>query len=541
MKMKKHFLLFLLLLSAVACRLSQVEQIIPDMINGSVPPPPVEDYGVLCFVEYEDFILADAPNYHTFSSQDGGLSWKTSPNIPLGFHRSGCNPSIILQKELWATPDGLVRYRFAVGQSIDVSYDQGMSWQLAYDLVNVSWEPMSPPDSESDRVIISKPGPLDAMIDPYSGNLLLAMGHAGILVRQLSGEWRWVSVGPYEAPDIVSPPGSMDEADVDNMYLLPLFEQLPAAIEINTETRYVDALVFSPDGTQLVTSGFDGGIKLFGFLEGELQHWLHWGKADRYDRLYGAIFSDDGETLITCGTNVDQMLRFWDVESWALINQYEGYQTSALDVGTFAGEQVFAVGKGQQVVVFRLPDGDQIASFESQLRESIVTRLQFIPERKLLAVGGTGGGLELWNFEQQEIIGTLQPDRADDRRIFAYKRVVSLGYDPSEEVLLALDGDGKLTAWDVKTGVLERELVLQVTHGWLIYTAAFSDDGRLVAVGMHNGTLLLFDGLTGMPLSRQWTRGLMQLAFSPDGNWLAAGFSDGLVEIWQVDELIDEK
>ena len=33
------------------------------------------------------------------------------------------------------------------------------------------------------RTLVVQPGPLDAMIDPASGNLLLAMGHAGVLLR----------------------------------------------------------------------------------------------------------------------------------------------------------------------------------------------------------------------------------------------------------------------------------------------------------------------------------------------------------------------
>ncbi len=537
MKLRNTFLLFIVIFSIMACRLSSDHQILPG-IDGEVPPRPVEDYGVLCFVEFEDFILADAPVYDTFYSQDGGLSWQPSDLHPTVFSNSGCTPNIVLQKELWAVPDGSVRFRFEAGKSIEISYDQGASWKLAIDLSGIEWNPGPPEDSE--REIIVKPGPLDAMIDPYSGNLLLAMGHTGVLVRELTGEWHWVSVGQYQAPEIVSTPEGVDEQAVDNRYLLPSFEQIPAAFEINSETRYVDAMLFTPDGTQLATSGFDGGIKLFDFPGGELQHWLQWGRADRYDRLYGAVFSDDGETLITCGTNVDQMLRLWDVESWTLINQFGGYQTSALDVGTYDDEQVLVVAKGQQVVVFSFPDGDQITSFESQLTGSKVTRLRLIPESNLLALGGTHGGLEVWNFEQQEIVFTLQPDREDDGRIWAYRRVVSLGDDPLVMSLLALQGDGKLTAWDISAGEMDRELALQTPHSWLIFTAAFSDDGRMVAVGMHHGPLLMFDTLTGMALTTQWTNrsSLMQLAFSPDGDWLAAGYADGRVKIWQVEDLI---
>jgi len=268
---------------------------------------------------------------------------------------------------------------------------------------------------------------------------------------------------------------------------------------------------------------------------------LQWGVNDRYDRVYGAVFSRDGQSLITCGTNVDQMLRFWDVESWELINQYEGFQTSALDTGRYENEQYFTIGFGPQAKIFRLPEGQEVGYLETQLAKSSVARLHFIPDTKFLAVGGTAGGAELWDFEQREIVFTLAPDRQEDGRKSLYQHVKSMVYDPTEGVLLALLGDGRLVTWNVSTGNLARELVLQVPHGWYINSSAFSVDGSLVAVGMHNGPLLLFDSYTGQVLRKQWTYEgtLMQLAFSPDGEWLAAGYVNGNVKIWQVDDLIN--
>ncbi len=207
MQLKNSTFLLLIVLLAVACRLSPEGQILTDLDPGGVPLPPDEDYGVLCFVELSHEVVASAPVFNTYTSQDGGLTWQHYDLDPMGISGSGCTPSIVLQRELWATPDGSVRYRFEAGQSIEVSYDQGMSWQLAYDLVDVSWEPANP--SDLDREIIVQPAPLDAMIDPHSGNLLLAMGHAGVLVRLLSSEWRWVSVGQHENPEFVLTPVPM--------------------------------------------------------------------------------------------------------------------------------------------------------------------------------------------------------------------------------------------------------------------------------------------------------------------------------------------
>ena len=141
------------------------------------------------------------------------------------------------------------------------------------------------------------------------------------------------------------------------------------------------------------------------------------------------------------------------------------------------------------------------------------------------------GSLEVWDIEKGEIMS------------FPATASMALGYHSSKDILMGLRPDGMLTAWDMSTGDLAWQLALQIPHGWCVNTDAFSDDDRLVAVGMHNGPLLVFDSSSGELHSRQWIKDgdtLQKLAFSPDGQWLAAGFTTGKVRIWQVDHLIHQ-
>jgi hypothetical protein len=544
MKYKLRGLFLLMVILLLACRFSTDRGVTNDHGGDGVPLPPDEDYGVSCFVEFADMIVASAPVFDVFYSRDGGLTWQREVESPPGISGSDCTPNKKPPKELWVTPDGLIRYRFDPGKSIEISTDSGKRWALAYDLAGIKWEPVSTPEPE--RNVVVQPGPLDAMIDPISGNVLLAMGHAGVLVGLPSGEWRWVSVGQYENPEIVLTLIPMSEESVYEDIKLPTFEQIAPGFEIDTENNYVDAMVFSPDGAQLAISGFGGGIKLFGFPNGELQHWLQWGTDSRYSRLYGAVFSQDGETLITCGTNVDQTLKFWDVRNWELISQYEGYQTSALDTGVYKGEAYFSIAfnenpnSSDQVRIFPLGDHTLFKTLDSQ--DGRISSLKFIPGTQYLAVGSASGGVAYWDFINGERLFLHQPVLETDDRAAIYKKVVILGFDRSANALLAIFGDGTLKAFDVDTGELAWQLALSITHGWHISNVAFSQDGNLAAVGMHNGPLLLFDSKEGAVLSKQWIYDagtLMQVAFSPDDQWLAAGFSNGRVKVWQITQLID--
>ena len=514
----------------------------PPAVGMGAPPPPSEDFGVNCFVEFGDSITAGAPSFHQYSSTDGGLTWQEASGEP-SMSGSDCSP----RKEpweLWALPDGTVRYQFNPGANILLSTDSGASWKNILDLEDFDWQPQNPPETGTDVVV--QPGPLDAMIDPASGNLLLAMGHAGILLRLPSSEWQWVEAGRYYHGDLSSIQDDVALLKGQDTGSQPAVNLITPDSTIKAHDRMTTALVFSPDGGTFASSGYDGGVKLFSFPSGDLQHWQKWEDNNRSSTIYGAAFSQDGRSLVTCGTNVDKTLRFWDRASWRLLAKYEGYQTGDLDTIAFAGRQYLAIAYGDdpnqknQIKLFRLPEGELEASLNSQLGE--ITSLKFIPGSSLLAAGGFYGGVELWDIVPGEKLFTLQPDQPPDGRIGIYSMVHSLGYHPGEDAVMAVFGDGRLKSWRVSSGEPLWSLSLPSPHGWYASATAFSADGKMVALGMPNGPLMLFDSMDGSALSKQWsgeTGTLMELAFSPDSQRLAAGYVSGELKIWQISRMVE--
>ncbi len=169
----------------------------------------------------------------------------------------------------------------------------------------------------------------------------------------------------------------------------------------------------------------------------------------------------------------------------------------------YSGKQFLAIAYGygsnqrSQIKVFQLPDAKLHSTLDSQ--GSYITSLNFIPGTSLLAAGDFSGGVELWDIETGEKVFTFQPDQRPDDRLPAYQRVYSLGFQPDEKVVMAVFGDGSLKAWKVSSGEPAWSLSLPSPHGWYVSSAAFSPDGHMVALGMPNGPLMLFDSLVGKP------------------------------------------
>ncbi len=146
------------------------------------------DYGIACLRVTDQGIVASSA-YASYISQDGGESWHryedTSPCIN---PRLPQEPKVIMDENL--------SVRFAPGQPIEISTKPG-EWRVEYPLR---------PASGAQRMYYARfhpgnphvhQGPLDAVIDPKSGNVIFAMGHEGILIRKANGVWVWRAVGPY--------------------------------------------------------------------------------------------------------------------------------------------------------------------------------------------------------------------------------------------------------------------------------------------------------------------------------------------------------
>ena len=157
---------------------------------------PAPDYGIACLSINDKAIIASSV-YASYISQDGGETWREyEGNTP----RCWYNPTEKKASEL-LKGDG-VYIRFGPGQPIQISTDLNSGeWHVEYAFT---------PATEAQRAYYLKyhaglpvmlQGPLDALIDPNTGNVIFAMGHEGVLIRKANGTWKWVAVGPYHRLD----------------------------------------------------------------------------------------------------------------------------------------------------------------------------------------------------------------------------------------------------------------------------------------------------------------------------------------------------
>jgi hypothetical protein len=170
----------------------------------------IADSGIL-WLCLQDQTLIAASSYTQFTSGDGGLTWQQ-----VGSSRQGedCVQSrrnelgtFFPDRRAWLLSDNNQNYRFVRGAGI-YSYGENNSEKLEIHLSEIGRDIRQVYYEGRHSGFICGPsptyvpGPLDAIIDSKTGNLIVAMGLDGILTRTAEGSWQWVTVGNFTYADV---------------------------------------------------------------------------------------------------------------------------------------------------------------------------------------------------------------------------------------------------------------------------------------------------------------------------------------------------
>lgn len=235
----------------------------------------------------------------------------------------------------------------------------------------------------------------------------------------------------------------------------------------NAHSESLISLDFSPDGTKIVSTAFDGKFKVWNWQTGELELSKIAGiKYGAYaPNVYSAKYSNDGKFIVT--TSHDNIIRIWNAASGELQGKPFADNTNTIDYAGFNDD-------GSSVILTSLNRTIRILDIKHKAPYKIFGRARYIPfdshdifNNYQLQIDGCE--VKITNSQNGDVVYVL----TGHTRLVKEAR---FSFDGSKIVTVSCDGCAKI--WDAHTG---KQIGLDlIGHLEYPHTAAFSPDGLLL-------------------------------------------------------------
>ena len=317
-------------------------------------------------------------------------------------------------------------------------------------------------------------------------------------------------------------------------------------------TEWVKAVAFSENDTTLTTVAFNGIVDEWSL---KMQQELNTFTDGQSDLVDVATLSSDGSILALqgkrgliafkpysfgmhatfSGTNHISLWRM-SLLGEEISKQWENPNSVFGDAAIFSpSHNMIAVSGNRSIRGYHVNTGVELFYLEIE-GQSLRSKPMFSPNGKWLATSDPFGSrqVRVWNVESP-----------NEPVITSLKKISALAFSPDSSTLAMLSDNG-IYLW--KFGIASKDeptLIIEKSLGYQ-NVLTFSPDGTILivsSVGYQNNPIELWEVQTGKSLRilSGHTEPVETLVFSHDGKILASGSQDGTVLLWDWNKIIAKR
>lgn len=334
---------------------------------------------------------------------------------------------------------------------------------------------------------------------------------------------------PTPEPVIEIPPIQLEKITTENATALTMVKMIGDG--------RINHLAYSPSGS-LLAAASSIGVRLHGGTDLAERVFLPVSKP-----VSRVAFSPDGKT-IAAGTEAGMILIYSvnDVlssldERPALALEIKASNFAVTELTFSPDGKTLANGSVDRTIqVWDYVTGKRIRSVGGfQLG---VSSLTYSPDSTLLAGSSVDGSTRIWRIRTGEVLNSMgQPDK---KRLNPDHYPIRLGFLP-DGWLVSVWKNGEITKWDWQ---LETSQPVSINQSYESYSsAAITPDNSTLITSTLSGELgireILSNEKINQSLQQKWTLqggdGILSIVISPDGKWLASASYPAGITLWNVE------
>jgi len=246
--------------------------------------------------------------------------------------------------------------------------------------------------------------------------------------------------------------------------------------------------------------------------------------------LVSSSFSPDGRLF---AKHIDgSVIKLLETNTWQEATEIE-HDGFVIDFAFFADSKKMATITIDSIKIWDLVENKQIGQFAHNSRlTALYSDIHFAisPNGKYLAAAGDSI-VPVWDVEIGQLVTWIRPTFINDG---SSKSTFAVAFSPDSRLLATGIKDGLVQIWDVASNEeLTRIPVDPIHHYTPINTLEFSPNGNWLAIetGSLNGVQLWEVSANSTKLSLRGDKTLSYVTFSPDNKWLLA---DSYPYIWNI-------
>jgi WD40 repeat protein len=316
-------------------------------------------------------------------------------------------------------------------------------------------------------------------------------------------------------------------------------------------TEWIKAVAFSENGSTLASAAFNGTVDVW-----SLKTWQELTNfTDGHSKTTETVVLSPNAKIFACrgsggmtafnplgfgfrsgGGNGNigiETLQLWDIMTGEILSSpwQEGLHWPST-VAFSPNNNIIAITSRQEIQAWHLNTGIELFQLETK-QPSFRERLVFSPDGKKLAAINPHHNPQVWDISTQRDI--TPPN---------IKKTSVLAFSPDSSTLATVSSEG-IHLWKLSTEIDNKHTLIPGRLDGFSNELIFSPDGTiLIGSGMDfwSTSIKLWDVETGISLGNLsgHTETVETLVFSQDGKMLASGSHDGTVLLWDWEEIISK-